>query len=194
MIIYQQKEPEGSLWSKIRLVAVVIMVLVGVFFFFFSVFAVTTDKSSYNLGENGVIDNCENIDYFFNIYNLSLSGENITGSSGCDILPDSISNQFNIEDWANWQPDNYVVVESSEQSFCGESNYFDCKESVYFVSEAFFSYYEKPILTMPDNFNTDMLAYAGTLFTDFDSIILVLTGLPIGFLAIRKVISLIKFK
>src|SRR3990172_2745753 len=102
MIIYQQKEPEASIMSKLGLLGLVLLVLVGVFFVFYNVFAVTTDKLSYVLGEDGTIDNCA-VENYFNIFNLTTNGINITGASGCDILPDTISNQFNEDDWANFQ-------------------------------------------------------------------------------------------
>jgi len=38
----------------------------------------------------------------------------------------------------------------------------------------------------------DMLAYAGTLFTDLSLIVVLAVGLPLGFWVIRKVISLVR--
>jgi hypothetical protein len=37
-----------------------------------------------------------------------------------------------------------------------------------------------------------MLAYAGQLFTDLSTLLLVLIGLPLGFWVVRKVLSLVK--
>jgi hypothetical protein len=48
------------------------------------------------------------------------------------------------------------------------------------------------IITIPSNFATSMLAYAGQLFTDLSTLLLVLIGLPLGFWVVRKVLSLVK--
>jgi hypothetical protein len=48
------------------------------------------------------------------------------------------------------------------------------------------------IITIPGNFATSMLAYAGQLFTDLSTLLLVLIGLPLGFWVVRKVLSLVK--
>jgi hypothetical protein len=51
-----------------------------------------------------------------------------------------------------------------------------------------------PIITLPTNMATSMLAYAGQLFTDLSTLLLVLIGLPLGFWVVRKVLSLVKAK
>lgn len=48
------------------------------------------------------------------------------------------------------------------------------------------------ILTIPAEFPTSLLAYAGQLFTDLQLIIVLVIGLPIGFWVIRKTISLVR--
>jgi len=47
-------------------------------------------------------------------------------------------------------------------------------------------------ITIPANMPADMLAYAGTLFTDLSLIVVLAVGLPLGFWVIRKVISLVR--
>lgn len=48
------------------------------------------------------------------------------------------------------------------------------------------------MITLPVGFETDMLAYAGELFTDLSPVILVLVGLPLAFWAISKVVGLFR--
>jgi hypothetical protein len=48
------------------------------------------------------------------------------------------------------------------------------------------------IITLPGGFVTDMLAYAGTLFTDLSVLVIVAIGLPVGFWIIKKAIGLVK--
>jgi hypothetical protein len=48
------------------------------------------------------------------------------------------------------------------------------------------------IITLGETFTTDLLAYVGYLYTDLSPLILLAIGLPIGFWAVRKVISLVK--
>jgi hypothetical protein len=50
------------------------------------------------------------------------------------------------------------------------------------------------ILNVPGSMATGMLAYAGQLFTDFRTWILLICGLPIGFWILNKVLRLIKPK
>lgn len=47
-------------------------------------------------------------------------------------------------------------------------------------------------ITIPATFPTDLLAYAGVLFTDLTPVIILAIGLPLGFYVIRKVISLVR--
>ncbi|GAH95844.1 unnamed protein product [marine sediment metagenome] len=49
-------------------------------------------------------------------------------------------------------------------------------------------------ITIPAEFATATLAYAGALFTDLSLIIYLAIGLPLGFWVIRKVISLIRVR
>lgn len=44
------------------------------------------------------------------------------------------------------------------------------------------------------NLPTDMLAYAGILFTDLGSLIIMAVGVPLGFVVIKRVIGLVKTK
>jgi len=48
------------------------------------------------------------------------------------------------------------------------------------------------IISIPAEFPTDLLAYAGQMFTDLNLIILLVIGLPLGFWVVRKVISLVR--
>ena len=48
------------------------------------------------------------------------------------------------------------------------------------------------IITLGETFATDVLAYAGQLFTDLNLLILLAIGLPLGFWVVRKVISLVR--
>ena len=48
-----------------------------------------------------------------------------------------------------------------------------------------------PIITLASSTPTDLLAYAGTLFTDLWLIIAVAVGIPLAFYVIKKAISLI---
>lgn len=50
------------------------------------------------------------------------------------------------------------------------------------------------IITLGETFATSSLAYIGQLFTDLNAFIIVLVGLPIGFWAVRKVISLFRVR
>lgn len=47
-------------------------------------------------------------------------------------------------------------------------------------------------ITIPGGFVTDMLAYAGQLFTDLNLYILLALGLPVGFWVIKKAIGLVR--
>lgn len=47
------------------------------------------------------------------------------------------------------------------------------------------------IITLPAGSSTDLLAYAGSLFTDLWVLIAIAIGVPLAFYVIRKVISLI---
>ena len=47
-------------------------------------------------------------------------------------------------------------------------------------------------LTITSEFATNTLAYAGSLFTDLTSVIVLAIGMPMGFWVIKKVISLVK--
>lgn len=47
-------------------------------------------------------------------------------------------------------------------------------------------------ITLPIGIETDMLAYAGALFTDLTPLVILAVGLPMGFWVIRKVIALVK--
>jgi len=49
-----------------------------------------------------------------------------------------------------------------------------------------------PILTVTGSDITGLLAYVGGLFEDFNVLILLMIGLPLGFWVVRKVISLIR--
>ena len=48
------------------------------------------------------------------------------------------------------------------------------------------------IITVPSEWATTTLAYAGALFTDLSLIIVLAIGLPMAFWIIRKVISLVR--
>lgn len=48
------------------------------------------------------------------------------------------------------------------------------------------------LITLPEGFISDMLAYVGGLFTDLSPLVLVVIGLPLAFWAVRKVISLVR--
>ncbi|GAH91651.1 unnamed protein product [marine sediment metagenome] len=47
-------------------------------------------------------------------------------------------------------------------------------------------------ITIPAEFPTDLLAYAGELFTDLSLLIVLAVGLPMAFWVIRKTISLVR--
>jgi len=47
-------------------------------------------------------------------------------------------------------------------------------------------------ITIPAEMPADMLAYAGTLFTDLTLLIILAVGIPLGFYIIRKIVSLVK--
>ena len=48
------------------------------------------------------------------------------------------------------------------------------------------------IITLPEGFVASALAYVGDLFTDLNTLILLVIGLPLGFWVIRKVVSLVR--
>jgi hypothetical protein len=45
-------------------------------------------------------------------------------------------------------------------------------------------------ITLPGSFIADITAYAGTLFTDLSSVVILAIGLPVAFWVISKVIGL----
>jgi len=47
-------------------------------------------------------------------------------------------------------------------------------------------------ITLPAEFITDVMAYAGGLFTDLQLVVILAIGLPLGFWVVRKVISLVR--
>lgn len=47
-------------------------------------------------------------------------------------------------------------------------------------------------ITIPSEFATSTLAYAGALFTDLTLVVYLAIGLPMGFWVIRKVIGLVR--
>lgn len=49
-----------------------------------------------------------------------------------------------------------------------------------------------PIITIPGGFIASVLAYAGRFFTDLETFIILLIGLPVGFFVIKKAIALVK--
>lgn len=49
-----------------------------------------------------------------------------------------------------------------------------------------------PIITLPEGFVGDMLAYVGQLFTDLNLLIILVLGIPVGFWIITKVIGLVR--
>lgn len=48
------------------------------------------------------------------------------------------------------------------------------------------------IITLPELFVENALAYVGQLFTDLNLIIILVIGLPLAFWVIRKTISLVR--
>lgn len=51
-----------------------------------------------------------------------------------------------------------------------------------------------PIITLPETFLGDMLAYVGQLFTDLNILVILVIGLPLAFWLINKVISLVTLR
>jgi len=49
-----------------------------------------------------------------------------------------------------------------------------------------------PIITLPSEFATSMMAYVGQLFTDLTPAIIVLVGLPLAFWAVNRVVGLVR--
>ena len=49
-------------------------------------------------------------------------------------------------------------------------------------------------LTVPPEFATSTLAYAGQLFTDLYLLIFLALGIPVGFWGIRQIVGLVKGK
>jgi hypothetical protein len=49
-----------------------------------------------------------------------------------------------------------------------------------------------PIVAVSPSDITGLLAYVGGLFEDFNVLILLMIGLPLGFWVIRKVVSLVR--
>jgi len=48
------------------------------------------------------------------------------------------------------------------------------------------------VITLPEGFVDDVLAYAGQIFTDLNLLIILVIGLPLAFWVVRKVISLVR--
>jgi hypothetical protein len=48
------------------------------------------------------------------------------------------------------------------------------------------------IITLPGDFLADITAYAGTLFTDLSTLVVLAIGLPVAFWVIKKVIGLVR--
>jgi hypothetical protein len=51
---------------------------------------------------------------------------------------------------------------------------------------------EGNIITIPGGFIASVLAYAGRFFTDLETLVILLIGLPVGFWVIKKAIALVK--
>jgi hypothetical protein len=49
-----------------------------------------------------------------------------------------------------------------------------------------------PIITVGGTMASDLLAYAGQLFTDLNSLIVLAIGLPVGFWVINKAIGVVR--
>lgn len=84
-----------------------------------------------------------------------------------------------LEPQGTWLAINYVVLSSG-----GGVGYWDTLT------------YEMSIasVSIPADFVSSTLAYAGDLFTDLNIVIVLAIGLPIGFWIIRKVISLVRVR
>lgn len=70
-------------------------------------------------------------------------------------------------------------------------------EYVPWTEGGIFDVVEAPIFTyleIPAEMPADMLAYAGAFFTDLSLLIVLSVGLPVGFVVIKKVISLVKIR
>jgi len=85
--------------------------------------------------------------------------------------------------WTIWQNPNSSWTQASRVFATGGYN-----GTGYFDSLA----YRLPTITIPTDFTTSTLAYAGQLFTDLSLLIIMIIGLPIGFWIIKKIISLVK--
>jgi hypothetical protein len=52
-------------------------------------------------------------------------------------------------------------------------------------------YIAPAVITIPTSTPTDMLAYAGTLFSDLYLVVVLAVGIPLAFYVIRRVIALV---
>lgn len=48
------------------------------------------------------------------------------------------------------------------------------------------------VITLPEGFVDDCLAYVGDMFTDLSLLIILIIGLPLAFWVISKVVSLVR--
>ncbi len=166
-------------------------------FFFLAVpaFAVETDKSVYNYGENGVIQNCVNSDGHWYVYDLNNQPNYpfVDGYNKCVLLPIYFLDTTPLP---IAEVSDYSVVEITNAGNCQFKNYSECVNYTRFVNEFLFEIilYVPPeyhILTIGSASSTDLLAGAGTLFTDLWPILLVVIGIPLAFYIIQRVIKLV---
>lgn len=179
--------------SKFCLVVAILMIVAGSFLLIKPVSAITTDKNNYIVGENGIVDNCLMPDNYFGLFSVS-GNFGISGSQPCSYTPDNFFNMAGEEEMS--VVGTYAIVEynfGEEVDLCADASYTDCIESVFFRDQAIFNVVSTTeILTLPDNFAGNLLAYTGRLFTDTSPIILIGAGLPIGFWIIKRILTLFK--
>jgi len=50
------------------------------------------------------------------------------------------------------------------------------------------------MITLPEGFISSTTAYIGELFTDLNDVVILAVGLPLGFWALRKIMSLFRVR
>jgi hypothetical protein len=107
------------------------------------------------------------------------------------------------KEWsANWPPyltGTYTLFECDSgvaSSTCyDDASIASSTGDTGYVSQSTFTFTEiptTPIITIPGGFIASVLAYAGRFFTDLETLVILLIGLPVGFWVIKKAIALVK--
>jgi hypothetical protein len=87
----------------------------------------------------------------------------------------------------------YRYIECTAGCLSSCYSWATCSANPGFISSTTINFLEKWVYILPvsNTIPADLLAYAGRLFTDLKSILILLIGIPVGFFIIKRSISLI---